>query len=247
MKRDPLENERVAERMLSKRWQDKQNDLYLARQKEKWAPFTQQQQTARGFPQYGAIQIPSTVTWLSQAYDNTATYPAGNGTLPVAGSFVQLSGVVYAIPGTVASTPGTPPPGGVWVIQPPALGGNGWQVNPNTRFSSYAQNFLTFQWPPNYTEQIDCAWWPGDSQVCSTTAAQYYYPAPGRMLITSASATTFSTIQLNIATVWTTIYTFTASTCQWFEFDGLTWRVLNSGTTRNTYTMYRVKQAMDYP
>jgi hypothetical protein len=240
MKKDPLWNERKAEQMLSKRWQDKQNDIYLARGREKFAPFMQQQQEARGFPQYGAIQIPATVTWLSQAYDNLATYPAGNGSIPVAGSFVQ-------IPGLSASTPGTPPPGGVWVIQPPALGGNGWQVNPNTRFSSWAQNFLTFQWPPNYVEQIDCAWWPGDSQVCSTTANQYYIPAPGRMLITSAASTTFSTIQVNIAGAWTTVFTFTPTTCQWMECDGMTWRVNNSGTTRNTYTMYRIKQAMDYP
>lgn len=248
MKRDPLENERRAERQLSKRWQDKQNDLYLARGGERWIQHASQQQEARGFPQYGAIQIPSTVTWLSQAFDNTATYAAGNGTVPLPASFVQMSGTVYAVPGTVASTPGTPPPGGVWVIQPPALGGNAWQVNPNTRFSSYAQNFLTFQWPPNYTEQIDCAWWPGDSQVIDTTPAHYYIPAPGRLLFVATFATNFPLVQVNIAGSWTTVFTTLAATCQWFEFDGLTWRVQNPGTsTRQTYTMYRVKQSMDYP
>jgi hypothetical protein len=248
MKQDPLRNERKAEKILSRKWQSQQNDLYLARGKERLAPFMQQQQEARGFPQYGAIQIPSSVTWLSAAYDNTATYPAGNGSIPVAGSFVQRAGVVYAIPGTVASTPGTGPSGSVWVVQPPALGGNAWQVNPNTRFSSYAQNFLTFQWPPNYTEQIDCAWWPGDTQIISTSATDYYLPAPGRLLFVAGFSTNFPLVQVNIAGSWTTVFTTTAATCQWFEFDGLTWRIQNPATsTRQTYTMYRVKQSMDYP
>jgi len=246
--KDPLENERRAERQLSRRWQQEQNDRYLARGGEKWAPFMQQQQAARGFPNYGAIQIPSTVTWLAQAFDNTATYPAGNGTLPVAGSFVQRAGSVYAIPGTVASTPGTGPTGGVWVQQPPALGGNNWQVNPNTRFSSFAQNFLSFQYPPNYTEQVDCAWWPGDLQVVSTTATDYYIPAPGRMLWVAAFATNFPLLQVNIAGSWTTVFTSTAATFQWIELDGLTWRIQNPATsTRQTYTLYRIKQAIDYP
>jgi hypothetical protein len=248
MNTDPLENERRAERQLSKRWQDQQNDLFLARGKEKWAPFRQQQQQSRGFAQYGATQIPATVTWLSAAFDNTATYAAGNGYIPLPGSFVQVAGSVYAIPGTVASTPGTAPPGGVWVVQPPAPGGNGWQVNPNTRFSSYAQNFLTFQWPPNYVDQPDAAWWPGDSQVIDTTPAHYYIPAPGRLLLVGTFATNFPLVQANIAGTWTTLFTTTAATCQWFEFDGLTWRIQNPATsTRQTYTMYRIKQSVDYP
>ena len=248
MKRDPLANERAAERKLSKKWQDAQNDLYLARGGDRWIELASQQQEARGFPQYGAIQIPAACTWLSQAFDNTGVYPAGNGTVPAPGSFVQRAGAVYAIPGTTPSTAGTGPPGSVWVQQPPALGGNAWQVNPNTRFSSYAQNFLTFQWPPNYTEQVDCAWWPPDSQVISTTATDYYIPAPGRMLLYGTFATNFPLVQVNIAGSWTTVFTTIAATCQWLELDGLTWRIQNPATsTRQTYTLLRVKQAMDYP
>ena len=205
----------------------------------------QQQQMPFGFSSpSAATTIPATVTWLSPAWYNTATYPVGSGTTPVPGSFVQLSGVVYAIPGTVASTPGTPPPGGVWVIQPPPLGGNGWNVNPMPRLSTFAGPAGPFfPTPPVFTYVVDSYWYPGDLQVMSATAAQYYIPSPGRALVTSASATTFSTLQVNIAGTWTTVYTFTATTCQWFELDGMTWRVLNSGTTRNTYTLYRIRQS----
>jgi hypothetical protein len=162
----------------------------------------------------------------------------------VAGSFVQLNGVVYAIPGTVASTPGTPPPGGVWVIQAAPAGANGWQVNPNPRFSQFAGNWNNFPCPPAYTEQVDSAWYPPDLQVISTTAGAYYYPAPGRLLLTAAFATNFPLVQVNIAGTPTTIYTGTAATCQWFEFDGLSWRITNPATsTRQTYTMYRIRQA----
>jgi hypothetical protein len=245
MKKDPLENERKAERMLSKRWQDKQNDLFLTRRREPWRYFKQQQQETWGFGNYaGNIQNPVTVTWLSQAYDNTAVYPAGNGTVPVAGSFIQLGGVVYAIPGTVASTAGTPPPGGVWVVQAPPTGANTWQVNPNPRFSSFAGNWMNFPVPPVYTEQPDAAWYPGDLQVVSTTPAHYYIPAPGRLILAATFATNFPLVQMNIAGSWTTIFTTSAATCQWFEFDGLSWRIQNPATsTRQTYTMYRIRQS----
>lgn len=242
--KDPLENERKAELYLSKRWQDKQNDLYLTRGRD-WHIFQEQQQETFGLANYaGNIQNPATVTWLSQAFDNTATYPAGNGTLPVAGSFVQRAGVVYAIPGTVASTPGTGPPGSVWVIQPQPTGGNAWQVNPNPRQSGFAGNWMNFPAPPVYTEQPDAAWYPGDAQVIDTTATDYYIPSPGRLIMVAAFGTNFPLVQMNIAGSWTTIFTTTATTCQWFEFDGLTWRVQNPATsTRQTYTMYRIRQA----
>jgi hypothetical protein len=242
--KDPLENERKAERILSKRWQDRMNDRHLTKGREPWKGFTQQQQETFGFANYaGNIQNPATVTWLSQAYDNTATYPAGNGTTPVPGSFVQLNGVVYAIPGTVASTPGTPPPGGVWVIQPAPTGANTWQVNPNPRLSSFAGTTNNFPTPPVYTEQQDSAWYPGDAQVISTTASAYYIPAPGHALLAGTFATNFPLVQMNIAGSWTTIFTTIAATCQWLELDGLSWRITNPATsTRQTYTMYRLRQ-----
>jgi hypothetical protein len=245
MKPDPFENERKAERQLSRRWQDQQNDSYLTRGREPWKAFEQQQQQTFGFAQYGNVQIPAAATWLSQAYDNTATYPAGNGYIPVAGSFIQLNGVVYAIPGTVASTPGTPPPGGVFVIQPQAVGGNAWQVNPNPRFSAYAGPWLNFPVPPVYTEQPDSSYFPPDTQVISTTANAYYIPAPGRLLMVGTFATNFPLVQVNIAGAWTTVFTTVAATCQWFELDGLSWRITNPATsTRQTYTMYRVRQSI---
>jgi hypothetical protein len=243
MKRDPLENERKADRQLSKRWQDQQNDRYLTR--GRWRKLEQQQQNAFGFAQTGNIQIPASVTWLSQAFDNTATYPAGNGTLPVAGSFVQRQGVVYAIPGTVASTPGTGPPGSVWVIQAAPTGANQWQVNPNARQSTFSGNWMNFPMPPVYTEQVDSSYFPPDLQVVSTTAADYYYPAPGRMLMVGTFATNFPLVQVNIAGTPTTVFTTVAATCQWFEMDGLSWRVQNPATsTRQTYQMFRVRQSI---
>lgn len=247
--KDPLKNERKAERMLSKRWQDRQNDRYLTRGREPWKQFIQQSQETFGLGNYaGNISNPAVVTWLSQAYDNTAVYPAGNGTLPVAGSFVQRAGVVYAIPGTVASTAGTGPPGGVWVIQPQASGGNAWQVNPNPRQTGYAGNWMNFPVPPVYTEYPDSSYAPGDLQVVSTTATDYYIPAPGRMLLVGTFATNFPLIQMNIAGSWTTIFTTVAATVQWFELDGVSWRVQNPATsTRQTYTMYRIRQSIQYP
>lgn len=246
MNQDPFENERKAERYLSKRWQDQQNDLYLAGGREPWKTFKQQQQQTYGFANYAAnIQNPASVAWLSQAYDSSATYPAGNGTLPVAGSFVQRNGVVYAIPGTVASTPGTGPPGSVWVIQAAPTGANQWQVNPNPRQSGFAGNWNNFPTPALYTEQPDSSYYPGDAQVISTTANDYYIPAPGRLLLVGTFATNFPLVQMNIAGAWTTIFTTVAATCQWLELDGVSWRITNPATsTRQTYTLYRVRQSI---
>lgn len=238
---------RMADRMTSGRVQKKMADKHLVkgREKELWQSFErQQQQMPFGFSYVGGgISIPATVTWLSQAWDNTATYPAGVAGYPVAGSFIQLNSVVYAIPGAVASTPGTPPPGGVFVIQPPSPGGNGWNVNPQPRLSTFAQPTSFFPTPPIYTDVVDSYWYPGDLQVMSTTASQRYFPAPGRGYLVSASATTFSTVQINIAGTPTTIFTFTGTTFQWVELDGLTISFLSSGTTRNTVTTYRIRQS----
>lgn len=238
---------RAADRMTSAKHQAKMADKHLTRGRDKalWQSFEQQQQQMPfGFASTGAaISIPATVTWLSQSFDSSATYPAGVGGLPLPGSFVQLNGVVYAIPGLVASTPGTPPPGGVWVIQPPSPGGNGWNVNPQSRLSTWAQPTGFFPAPPTFTDVPDSYWYPGDSQVMATNANQRYYPAPGRGYLVSASATTFSTVQINIAGTPTTIYTFTGTTFTWMELDGMTISFLSSGTTRNTVTMYRVRQS----
>ena len=223
----------------------KMEDATMTRGRDKfvWQSFLQQQQMmAQGFANVGGgITIPAAQTWLSQAWDNSATYVAGVGGYPLPASFVQLSGVVYAIPGAVASTPGTPPPGGVWVIQPQAPGGNAWQVNPYARQSNWGNPTLDFPLPPVYADVVDSAWYAPDSQVNSATAAQYYIPAPGIGLLLCAQSTNPSSLQYNLAGSWTTAFTFTATTYLPVYLDGLTWRVLNAGTTRNTYQVFRAR------
>jgi hypothetical protein len=211
-----------------------------------WRSFDKQQQEALGFANVaGGITIPAAATWLSQSWDSSATYIAGNGTQALPLSFVQLSGVVYAIPGLVASTPGTPPPGGVWVIQPPGPGMNAWQVNPNAKMSVWANPTLGFPLPPTAAvDVVDSAWAIPDTQVQSTTAAQFYIPAPGIGFMIGTPATTFSSLQFNLAGTWTTAATFTAATYLPVFLDGLTWRILASGTTRNTMTIYRSRQTI---
>lgn len=206
-----------------------------------WRMFERQQQEAFGFANVGGgITIPATATWLSQAWDNTATYPAGVNGQAVPGSFVQLNGVVYAAPTT---TPAGAPPGSTWVIQPPGPGMNGWQVNPNSKLSVWANPTLDFPLPPAAAVDVaDSAWAIPDSQVVSTTAAQAYIPAPGMGFIIATMATTFPTLQYNLAGTWTTAYTFVASNYVPVFLDGLTWRILSSGTTRNVYNIYRARQ-----
>jgi hypothetical protein len=209
-----------------------------------FAQLKEQQQQAFGFASGGAgISIPAAVTWLSQAWDNTATYTGGGGVAPAA-SFVQLNGVVYAAPTT---NPAGAPPGSTWVIQAPAPGGNGWNVNPNPKFSStFSQPTSFFPAPPASTvDVVDAYWAPPDLQVLSTTASQRYIPAPGRGFLSSTIVTTASTLQANIAGSWTAVLSLPAgSYLQYLELDGMTWALLSGGTTRNTYTIYRVRQSV---
>jgi hypothetical protein len=215
-------------------------------EQEVFKTYADQQQHAFGFPFQGAgITIPAAVIWLSQAWDSSAVYPAGDGTYPVPGSFIQWRGAVYAIPGTVASTAGTPPTGGVWVIQPQAPGGNAWNVNPNPRLAKFSNPGGTFPAPPVFTDVVDSYWYPPDSQVISTNASDFYIPGPGRGYLVATFATNFPLLQANLAGTWTTVFTTIAATFQWIEIDGLTWRIQNPATsTRQTYIFYRVRQSV---
>jgi len=212
-----------------------------------WRTLEMQQQEAFGFANVGGgITIPAAATWLSQAWDNLATYPAGSAGIPATGSFVQLNGVVYAIPGAVASTPGTPPPGGVWVVQNPGPGMNAWQVNPNARMSNFANPTMNFPLPPVATDVVDSAWAIPDSQATSTTNTQFYIPAPGiGFMITAAGAATPGSLQYNLAGVWTTAVTLAASVTNYTPvfLDGLTWRLL-AGTTRTPWVIFRSRQTI---
>ena len=206
-----------------------------------WRSFEMQQQQSLGFANVGGgITIPAAATWLSQAFDNLATYPAGVGGVPVAGSFVQLNGVVYAIPGAVASTPGTPPPGGVWVVQNPGPGMNAWQVNPNARVSIWVNPTLDFPLPPVATDVADSAWQIPDSQPTSATNTQWYIPAPGIGFMITAAGLTPSSLQYNLAGTWTTAITLTASVTNYIPvmLDGLTWRLL-AGAARTPNVIFR--------
>jgi hypothetical protein len=211
-----------------------------------WQSFERQQQETLGFANVGGgITIPAAVTWLSQAFDNLATYPAGVGGVPVAGSFVQLNGVVYAIPGAVASTPGTPPPGGVWVIQAPGPGMNAWQVNPNARLSGFANPTLSFPQPPVFTDVADSAWAPPDAQPTGVTNTQWYIPAPGIGFMITTAGLTPASLQYNLAGTWTTAVALTASVINYIPvmLDGLTWRLI-AGSARTPNVIFRSRQTI---
>lgn len=265
-----LVSERDVERLMSRKYQTKMLNTESSRallsqldrgierpvarkfknrydEQEFFKRYADQQQQAFGFAFTGAgITVPAAVTWLSQSWDNLVAYTAGDGVFPVAASFVQYLGIVYAIPGTVASTAGTPPPGGVWVVQPQSPGGNAWNVNPNPRLTKFSNPGSTFPAPPVFTDVVDSYWYPPDSQVLSTTASNYYIMAPGRgQLVSGAVANPYS-LQVNLAGTWTTVFTASATllTFQWIEVDGLAWRFLGAGTTRNLPIFYRVRQSV---
>jgi hypothetical protein len=206
-----------------------------------WRAFLEQQQEALGFANVGGgITIPSAVTWLSQAWDNTATYAAGTGGVPANSSFVQVNGSVYAAP-NAAPASGTAPPGSTWVLQSPGPGMNAWQVNPNARQSIWANPTQDFPLPPVYTDVVDSAWYAPDQQVASTTLNQWYIPAPGIGFLLAAASTGFPILQYNLAGTWTTAFTFTATTYIPVFLDGLTWRVITAAASavRQTYQIFR--------
>lgn len=257
---------RQVEHILSKPYQDqmwdrhgRQLDRFLSPKRRsigRRAPAHEQavykaiesQQQLTGFSFSGAaITIPAAVTWWSSAYNAATTYPAGVAGQPVYNSFIQYQGVVYAVPGATPSSAGTPPPGGVWVVQNPAPGGNAWNVNPTARlFSSWAQPTGFFpSWPPGTVDVVDAYWAPPDTQVLAAGASNYYIPAPGRGFLSTATAQ--GSLQYNLAGSWTTGITLAAGTFSWIEVDGLSWRLLSSATLNPGVTFLRTRQSVANP
>lgn len=219
--------------------------LTKGRGDEMWRLYERQQQEAFGFANIGGgITIPAAAIWWSSAWNNTTSYPAGTGGIPSNLSFVQVNGVVYAAPTT---TPAGAPPGSTWVIQSPGPGMNGWQVNPYGKGSVWTNPGLTFPNPPAAAvDVVDSAWAIPDQQVCSTTAAQSYIPAPGIGFLIGTSAANPPSLQYNLNGSWTTAVTIGATVAFYIPvfLDGLTWRMLGAGTTLNTYNIFRSRQTI---
>jgi len=211
-----------------------------------WSPFALQQQEAIGFAfGYYATQTGAASIYYAASFNAATTYPAGNGKLALATSYVQFNGIIYSIPGTVASTPGTPPPGGVWVVaQPNAPQWVG--ANPSYRQSG-TFTIPTGDFPQPVAGTVltpDSTWAIPESQQLAGVVTYRYLPAPGIGFITSSA--TFGVIQLNIAGTFTSVsplVTFVAgvSGWNWFCTDGLTLQLL-SGATLNNIVYYRIQQ-----
>src|SRR5271165_7067358 len=211
-------------------------------EQEFFKAYNPQQQEAFGFAFSGAgITIPTAVIWWTSSWAIATTYPAGDGTYALYNSYIQYQGSVYAITGTVASTPGTPPPGGVWVLVAPAVGGNAWNVNPAPRLSKYASPTSFFPQPAVFTDVVDAYWYVPETQSLAAVAANFYIPAPGRGVVQTAVAQ--GVLQFNLAGSWTTVWTNTTTTFLWMEFDGLTARWLSTGTINAALLYYRIRQS----
>ena len=200
-----------------------------------------QQQEAFGFAfTGGGLSIPTAVIWWASSWAIATTYPAAVGGQALYNSYIQYQGTIYAIPGTTPSTPGTPPTGGVWVAltttAPLWVG-----ANPNPRQSVWANPTTLFPQPAPYTDVVDSYWQVGEVQNLAAIAANFYIPAPGRGVVQTAVA--HGLLQFNIAGSWTTVWTNTATTFIWMEFDGLTARWLSDGTINAGLNFYRIRQS----